>query len=104
MDTNKKLRDLISALKDGALPDADLELALAALQGSDGRQAWDLYHLIGDALRDAPAACAAPALSPDFRARLAERLAGEAPPLRRAAAVGALPSGLAAVLAKTVPS
>lgn len=103
MDTNKKLREHISALKDGALPEPELELALAALQASDGRLAWDLYHLIGDALRDPPAGAAAPALSPDFRARLAERLAHEAPPLRRAAPV-VEPSGLAAVLAKTASS
>ena len=99
MDTNKKLREQISALKDGALPEADLELALAALQGSDGRQAWDVYHLIGDTLRESTA----PALSPDFRARLAERLAGEAAPLRRAA-VAVEPTGLAAVLAKSASS
>lgn len=103
MDTNKKLREQISALKDGALPDAELELALAALQGSDGRQAWDLYHLIGDSLRDGPASGAAPALSPDFRARLAERLAAEPPPLRRTA-VSVEPTGLAAVLAKLASS
>lgn len=103
MDTNKKLREQISALKDGALPEADLELALAALQGSDGRQAWDLYHLIGDTLRDAAAYASAPALSPDFRARLAERLAAEPPPLRRAA-IAAEPTGLAAVLARTASS
>lgn len=99
MDTNKKLREQISALKDGALPEADLELALAALQGSDGRQAWDLYHLIGDTLRESPV----PALSPDFRARLAERLANEALPLRRAA-IAIEPTGLAALLAKTASS
>ena len=98
MDTNRKLREQISALKDGALPEADLELALAALQGSDGRQAWDLYHLIGDTLRGT----AAPALSPAFRAHLAERLAGE-PPLRRTG-VAAEATGLAAVLAKTASS
>lgn len=102
MDTNKKLREQISALKDGALPEADLELALAALQGSDGRQAWDLYHLIGDTLRDAPPN-PAPVLSPDFHTRLAERLAGEAPPLRRAA-IAVEPTGLAAVLAKSASS
>ena len=103
MDTNKKLREQVSALKDGALPDAELELALAALQGSDGCQAWDLYHLIGDSLREGSALATAPALSPDFRTRLAERLAAEPPPLRRAA-VSAEPTGLAAVLAKTVSS
>jgi len=99
MDTNRKLREQISALKDGALPDADLELALAALQGGDGRQAWDLYHLIGDLLRDT----AAPAMSPEFCVRLAGRLAGEPPPLRRAG-LAPEPTGLAAVLAKTTSS
>ena len=99
MDTNRKLREQISALKDGALLDADLELALAALQGSDGHRAWDLYHLIGDTLRET----AAPALSPEFCARLAGRLANEPPPLRRAG-IAAESSGLAAVLAKTASS
>ena len=99
MDTNKKLREQISALKDGALPEPELELALAALQGSDGRQTWDLYHLIGDTLRDT----SSPALSPAFRTRLIERLAGEAPPLRRTA-TAVEPTGLAAVLAKSTSS
>lgn len=99
MDTNKKLREQISALKDGALPEADLELAFAALQGSDGKRAWEVYHLIGDTLRESPA----PALSPDFRARLAERLADEPAPLRRSTVV-AEPTGLAAVLANPASS
>lgn len=99
MDTNKKLREQVSALKDGALPDADLELAFAALQGSDGKRAWDTYHLIGDVLRESPA----PALSPDFHTRLAARLADEPLPLRRAA-VAAEQTGLAAVLANPASS
>ena len=40
MDTNKKNRELISALSDGEVPDTDQELALAALDTPDGRQAW----------------------------------------------------------------
>ena len=99
MDTNKKLRDQISALKDGALPKADLELAFAALQGSDGKRAWEVYHLIGDILRESPA----PALSADFRARLSERLADEPAPLRRTA-IATEPTGLAAVLANPASS
>lgn len=82
MDTNKKIREHISALSDGELPDADVELAFAALQGADGRQAWDLYHHIGDVLRAQPA----PDLSPEFRAKLAARLAAEPLPLRRGSA------------------
>ena len=46
MDTNRKIREHISALGDGELPEADLELAFAALQEPGGREAWDLYHRI----------------------------------------------------------
>ena len=71
MDTNETLRAHISALVDGELPQADAELALAALQEKDGKAAWDRYHLIRDTLRATPA----PALSPGFAERLAVRLA-----------------------------
>jgi sigma-E factor negative regulatory protein RseA len=81
MDTNKKNRELISALSDGEIPDTDRELALAALDTPDGRQAWALFHQIGDVLRAAPD----PDLSPDFADRLAERLAAEPSPGKRAA-------------------
>jgi sigma-E factor negative regulatory protein RseA len=84
MDANKKIREHISALGDGALHPDDLELALAALQAPDGRHAWAVYHRIGDVMR----AEAAPDLSPDFSARLAARLAAEPAPVRRAAASG----------------
>lgn len=98
MYTNKKLREHISALMDGELPDADQELALAALHEPDGRAAWELYHLAGDILRSG----AVPALPPDFRTRLAARLADEPAPLRPTVEtrVTAEPAGLAAVLAK----
>jgi sigma-E factor negative regulatory protein RseA len=81
MDANKKIREHISALSDGALHPDDLELALAALQAADGRQAWEVYHRIGDVLR----AEASPDLSPEFAARLAARLAAEPTHARRAA-------------------
>ena len=81
MDTHKKIREHISALSDGELSASDLELAFAALQSADGHQAWNTYHRIGDVLR-AQATCE---LSDDFAARLAERLAGEPAPLKRAA-------------------
>lgn len=73
MDTNETLRAHISALVDGELPQADAELALAALQEKDGKAAWDRYHLIRDTLRATPA----PLLSPGFAARLAARLVAE---------------------------
>ncbi|MES2318271.1 MAG: RseA family anti-sigma factor [Pseudomonadota bacterium] len=81
MDTHKKIREHISTLSDGELSDADLELALAALQSADGQQAWNTYHRIGDVLR----AQATPELSDAFAARLAERLAAEPAPGKRAA-------------------
>jgi len=83
MDTHKKIREHISAFADGASPVADVELALAALQSEDGRRTWALYHTIGDVLR----ADAGPALSADFSARLAARLADEPLPGKRAAKV-----------------
>jgi len=73
MDTNKKNRELISALSDGETPDIDQELALAALDTPDGRQTWALFHHIGDVLRAAPA----PDLSPGFAEQLAARLEAE---------------------------
>jgi sigma-E factor negative regulatory protein RseA len=73
MDTDKKLREHISALADGELPDSERELAFAALDTPAGRAAWLAYQLTGDALRGAPP----PALSDGFGARLAARLAAE---------------------------
>lgn len=90
MDTHKKNREHISTLSDGELSDADLELAFAALQSADGQQAWNTYHRIGDVLR----AQATPELSDAFADKLAERLAGEPAPGRRAArGVGVAGSG-----------
>jgi sigma-E factor negative regulatory protein RseA len=85
MDTNKKIREHISALSDGEIRDADQELALAALDAPDGRQAWDLYHHIGDILR----AEATADLSPGFAERLAARLAEEPAPGKRMATADA---------------
>ncbi|MBZ2208102.1 sigma-E factor negative regulatory protein [Massilia soli] len=82
MDTHKKIREHISALSDGELPSADLELAFAALQSIDGQHAWNTYFRIGDELR----AQASPSLSDGFAERLAERLAAEPAHPRRAAA------------------
>lgn len=92
MDTNKKNREYISALMDGETPDADLELAMAALGGPEGRQAWDTFHRIGDLLR----AEATPELSAGFEEKLAARLAAESLPARRTAGA-AEPAGGSAV-------
>jgi sigma-E factor negative regulatory protein RseA len=79
MDTHKKIREHISALSDGELSAADVELALAALQSADGQLAWNSYFRIGDVLR----AEATPELSDHFDAALASRLDAEALPIRR---------------------
>lgn len=89
MDTHKKIREHISALSDGELPASDLELAFAALQSADGQHTWNTYFRIGDALR----AQATPELSSGFAERLAERLAAEPAPAKRAAASGAARAG-----------
>jgi sigma-E factor negative regulatory protein RseA len=94
MDTHKKIREHISALCDGALPETDRELAFAALRLADGEQAWAVYHRIGDVLR----AQASAELSPQFGARLAERLAAE-PALNQRRAASAAP----ALVATTAP-
>jgi len=81
MDTQKKIREHISALSDGELAASDLELAFAALRAADGQQAWSAYHRIGDVLR----AEASPDLSDGFSDRLAARLAAEPAHAKRAA-------------------
>ena len=75
MDTFPGLHEHISALADGELPAAELELAFAALDTDTGRQAWRAYGLIGEVLR---AGQGAGALSAGFGAALASRLAAEA--------------------------
>lgn len=89
MDTHKKIREHISTLSDGALSNSDLELALAALQSTDGQQAWNTYHRIGDVLR----AGATPELSDAFAEKLAARLAAEPVPLRKTLRAPPVPAG-----------
>ena len=81
MDTSDGLKENISAMVDNALPACEAELTLAALSEPDGREAWHLYHLIGDTLR---AQAATADVTPDVPARLAERLAAEQLPGRPA--------------------
>lgn len=64
--------DAISALMDGELDDAQKNAQLERLRGdADSRERWDLFHVIGDALRGERM------LSHDFARRIAERLATE---------------------------
>ncbi|MFI4938737.1 MAG: sigma-E factor negative regulatory protein [Burkholderiales bacterium] len=74
MNTKNMTQEQISALIDNELPDEHLEFALAALRQADGRASWDVYHQIGDVMRSDEMAHA---FSPNFAARLMERLDAE---------------------------
>jgi sigma-E factor negative regulatory protein RseA len=76
MDNNQ----MISALADGELESPACAGVLEALsQQAEARQAWQMYHLIGDVLRSSELAHATP--SAVFLGRLSERLAAEPAPL-----------------------
>lgn len=93
-------REHISALLDGEADPDGLRAVIAQLREGEGRQAWDLYHQIGDAIRSAEPG---PAMRADFSARFAERFAAEPillPPRRSLMSrLGAWPTTIAAVAA-----
>ena len=61
-----------SALLDDELEDHATGPVLKALKNDPAlQQTWEIYHLLGDVLRNAPA------LSPNFSRRLEERLKAE---------------------------
>lgn len=84
MNTTNMMQEQISAFADNELSDGHLDTTLAALRQTEGRNTWDLYHQIGDALRsddlNSPP-------SADFTAKLFARLEAEptllAPPAKR---------------------
>ena len=66
------MKETISQLMDGELDERATETALAALRRDpEAAEAWRTYHLVSDAMRDAPL------LSAGFAARFAARLAAE---------------------------
>ncbi len=67
-------QDKISAFVDGEIDEDQSELILAILRSEQGRDSWDVYHQIGDALRSDELAFN---MSPDFSARLSARLEQE---------------------------
>lgn len=74
------MKSEISALLDDELDEATASRALDALRRDrELREAWGVYHLIGDALRRTPGC------SPDFTARVMARLTEEPVVLRPAA-------------------
>jgi sigma-E factor negative regulatory protein RseA len=73
MNTNMT-REQISAFVDNESADGHVEIALAALRQPEGRDAWNLYHQIGDALRSDDLNTQ---LSADFNARMFAQLNAE---------------------------
>src|SRR5687768_16817934 len=66
------MNDRISALMDGEADDRSAAQLIETLASDAGAlRTWRTYHLIGDAMRDAPP------LTQGFTARVAERLAAE---------------------------
>ena len=63
--------ELVSALMDGVLSGPEVEAALAAAAQPDGQARWQVYHLIGDAMRDSDLALhQTPALLANVRAAM----------------------------------
>lgn len=87
MDTKEISREQISALADGELVDAHVNMALAVLRQPEEQITWDLYHQIGDVLRSDEMAFS---LSDGFAAKMSARLDAEptiiAPQLKTSAA------------------
>jgi sigma-E factor negative regulatory protein RseA len=105
MDTKSLVQERVSVFADGETSDEQLEIALADLRQEEAKEAWELYHRIGDILRsdemDVP-------FSSGFSSRMAASLAAEptliAPklaskPARSRARRFALPGVLAAAAA-----
>lgn len=72
--------ELVSALVDGQLRDAEFSQAMAHLEtSSEARQRWHSYHVVGDVMRTGQAAVSAH--DADFVLRLRARLQQETVPL-----------------------
>jgi len=84
MNENMQQREHVSALMDGAVEGDALSLAMDCAQQPEGREAWHIYHLVGDVLRSPELAAGAD--SQVFLARLQQRLAAEPAPAAPVAA------------------
>ncbi|HWW99572.1 sigma-E factor negative regulatory protein [Collimonas sp.] len=94
MNTKDMTQEQISALADGELSSAYIDMALAALRQAESRDTWDVYHQIGDILRSDDMALS---MSSDFSARMAARLDAEPTIIAAPLAVTAQPSEQIAV-------
>jgi sigma-E factor negative regulatory protein RseA len=71
MNIKESAREQISAFADGELAEQHMDLVLASLRQTEGKDDWELYHQIGDVLRSDDMAVS---LSSGFAARMAARL------------------------------
>jgi sigma-E factor negative regulatory protein RseA len=88
----------ISRLMDGEIDEGEQDVAWARLKRDEGRQAWECYHVIGDALRGTD--CGTPGFSRRFAARLAAEptvLAPQRQPARPLGYAWAAAAGVAGV-------
>ncbi|MCH8618474.1 sigma-E factor negative regulatory protein [Undibacterium sp. TS12] len=74
MDKSINQHESISAMADGELSDAQLDALLAGLNKAECKDAWEVYHQIGDVLRSDELAIT---FSADFSKKLSEKLDAE---------------------------
>ena len=84
LDLGEVRSEQLSALADGQLQGDEFAAALAWAAEDEGRDTWEVYHLVGDVLRSSDLARPA---NPAFLSRLRDELAKEAPPQRPQAPV-----------------
>lgn len=74
MSKSTNQHESISAMADGEMSDAQLDSLLASLNEAESKDAWEIYHQIGDVLRSEELAIT---FSADFSQRFAEKLDAE---------------------------
>ena len=75
MNDDLKKRELLSALADGPLEGDELAQALQFAEQDEGRETWQMYHLVGDVMRSAE--LARPDHGSAFLANLHQKMAQE---------------------------
>lgn len=75
MNDDLKKRELLSALADGPLEGDELAQALQFAAQDEGRETWQMYHLVGDVMRSAE--LARPDHGSAFLANLHQKMAQE---------------------------
>lgn len=92
MNDDLKKRELLSALADGPLDGDELAQALQFAAQDEGRETWQMYHLVGDVMRSAELARGAHGR--DFLAGLHQKMAQESTPVQRSLPQTRMPAEL----------